>query len=276
MRVSLALAGEAPRVNPGRRPNGYVVYDGPSLIDGKRIIVILTGLRQSSSNTKTGGMVQSYILVANESPLAAAKSGADESVCGDCLHRVVGGAGSCFVNLAQGPNAVHDGWERSIYPEATPEEAAELCAGLDVRMGSYGDPAAAPAALWEAIISRAASHTGYTHQWRRARVQAYRNFLMASADSESQAYYAWRKGWRTFRVKSKDDARLAGEVVCPASEEAGRKRTCETCGACDGAGANAARRSIVIDVHGLVWKSQRYARAQKALQQKKRFRLRTV
>ena len=43
-RASLALAGDAPRA---ARPNGFVVYRGPSLIDGAEIVVILTGLRQA-------------------------------------------------------------------------------------------------------------------------------------------------------------------------------------------------------------------------------------
>lgn len=272
MRHPLEMAAQTPRAPS--KPNGYVVYDGPSLIDGKRIVVILTGLRGGSANTKTGAMVASWILCADVAPLEALSSGADESVCGDCIHRQADGAGSCYVNVAQGPNTVHDAWTRGVYPTATPGKMADVCAGRDVRLGNYGDPAAVPAFVWLAIISRAASHTGYTHQWRRARVRReYRTFLMASADSEDQARRAWREGWRTFRVKGKQDARLAGEIVCPASEEAGKKRTCQTCAACDGAGTNAGRRSIVIDVHGLVWKAQRYALAQRALRQKKRFRV---
>jgi hypothetical protein len=141
-------------------------------------------LRQASSNGKTGSMVQSYILRADRAPLAALQDGSDESVCGDCIHQV-NGAGSCYVNVAQGPMAVYDAFTRGVYPVATPEEAAELCAGLLVRLGSYGDPMAAPACVWQAILTRAAGHTGYAHQWRRARAVAYRRFLMASVDSEA-------------------------------------------------------------------------------------------
>jgi hypothetical protein len=259
--------------SPRARPNGYVIYRGPSLIDGAPVVVIVTGLREASSNNKTGAMLQTYVLRADRAPLAALKDGSDHSICGDCVHRVVDGAGSCYVNVAQGPEAVYGAYVRGAYPDASPEEAAELCAGLLIRLGSYGDPAAVPAGVWETLICRAAGWTGYTHQWRRARVQVYRRFLMASADSEAQQRRAVAAGWRTFRVKQKDDPRLPGEIVCPASEEAGRKRTCETCGACDGAKDSPRRVSVVIDVHGLVWKAQRYALAQKALRQRKRFRL---
>ena len=45
-----------------------------------------------------------------------------------------------------------------------------------------------------------------------------------------QAEKAWAEGWSTFRVARKGDAaRLAGEARCPASEEAGKRVTCEAC-----------------------------------------------
>ena len=70
------------------QPNGYVIYDGPSAWDGKRIVVIVTGIRSKSANRKTGGMVQTYIIRPDVSPLAAVyESEADASICGDCPHR---------------------------------------------------------------------------------------------------------------------------------------------------------------------------------------------
>lgn len=47
---------------------GYVVYDGPSSIDGSPIAVILTGFASKSTNTKTGGMIQSYIIRTDIAP----------------------------------------------------------------------------------------------------------------------------------------------------------------------------------------------------------------
>lgn len=267
------MAKIALAVVPPKRPNGYVIYRGPSRLDGADIVVIVTGLRHNSGNGKTGQMLQTWILRADRSPIAALKDGADASICGDCPHRQVNGAGSCYVNVAQGPHAVWDAWQRGAYPVATLEELAELAAGFLVRVGSYGDPVAVPVEVWQTLLSRSAGHTGYTHQWRRALAKPYRTFLMASCDGEKQRMGARKRGWRTFRVKAKGEAVLPGEIVCPASEEAGKKRTCETCGACDGAAGNPARVSIVIDVHGLVWKAQRFERLQRAIRNKKRYRI---
>jgi cytochrome c len=43
--------------------------------------------------------------------------------------------------------------------------------------------------------------------------------------------------------------RLPKESICPASAEAGKKLTCETCLACHGAGSGR-KGSIVIQAHG--------------------------
>ena len=61
------------------QPNdkGYVVYHGPSAINGDEIVAILI---MGSQNEKTGDMTQLWILSADESPLAASKSGGDSSV----------------------------------------------------------------------------------------------------------------------------------------------------------------------------------------------------
>ena len=65
-------------------PTGYIIYDGPSQIDGERIVAVaLTG---KSRNSKTGGMLQTYIMRADMDPRQASKSG-KISRCGACPHR---------------------------------------------------------------------------------------------------------------------------------------------------------------------------------------------
>src|SRR5690242_20203969 len=86
----------------GGRPNGLIVYRGPSLLNGRRIVVVVTGFARSTRNGKTGRMLQSYILADRIDPMTAKMKGADRTVCGDCPHR----AGSCYVNVVQGPLAV--------------------------------------------------------------------------------------------------------------------------------------------------------------------------
>ena len=70
---------------------GFVFFDGASLIDGAPIVGIAV---LSSVNRKTGNMVQTYILRADQAPLDAIRAGDDESICGDCVHRPALG-GSC-------------------------------------------------------------------------------------------------------------------------------------------------------------------------------------
>jgi hypothetical protein len=121
-----------------------------------------------------------------------------------------------------------------------------------VRLGAYGDPAAVPSRVWDKILSVAGGWTGYTHQWRGCDPRLMR-YVMASCETAEDVATARRAGYRTFRVLLPGEPLLHGEFACPASAEAGKRRTCETCGACDGAkqGSNA---SPAIIVHG--WKGK--------------------
>jgi hypothetical protein len=244
-------------------PNGVILWEGASAIDGAPIVVIATGLKRGSRNGKTGAQVQTFILRADVAPIDALKTGADASICGDCPHRPIlakaSGAAACYVRVFQAPRSVWAGFQRGIYRRVTAAEAAELFAGRDVRLGAYGDPAAAPFELWREITARAASRTGYTHQWRSAD-RRFASLTMASADSEPEARDAWGRGWRTFRVAEPGSAPIPGEARCPASKEAGQKTQCAACKACGGTTAKA-RASIVIWDHSTAGaaKARRFA-----------------
>jgi len=121
-------------------------------------------------------------------------------------------------------------------------------ANRKVRFGAYGDPAAAPAKLWSDIAKLSDGCTGYTHQWR---TKDLADTCMASVDSVEEAEEASALGYRTFRVtlEQQDKNRLSHEVVCPASEEAGKKLMCFQCMACNGNVKNT-KSGIVINVHG--------------------------
>lgn len=75
---------------------------------------------------------------------------------------------------------------------------------------------------------------------------------MASVDSEEEKEEANKLGWRTFRVRNKDEQVLKNEIICPASKEANNSRICETCKACSG-GDNK-KASVTIIVHGTAYK----------------------
>lgn len=226
-----------------------ILYEGPSLLDGSPIVVVATGLDGKSDNRKTGGMIQTWILRADVAPTEAVKDGRDEAICGRCPHRGddAGGGRSCYVNVGQAPLAVYRKFARGGYPRG--DDAAGWASGRNVRVGSYGDPAAVPYGTWEAVTARCAAWTGYTHQWHRCD-QRLQRICMASVDSVEDHLDARARGWRTFRIRGAATAdRLAGEAVCPASGEAGHKLTCEQCLVCSGTHGRGTG-SVVLAVHG--------------------------
>lgn len=233
-----------------------IIYRGPSLIDGAPIVVIAI---DSARNTKTGRMVQTYILRADIDPRDASKSGADASICGACPHRGAPTTDpkakqaknrSCYVLLGQGPLIAYRTMLRGGYPTVTGHAAiAAIGAGKLVRLGTYGDPAAVPSYIWESLISQAAGHTAYSHQASVASAAFRPDYMMESADTEADARAAWAAGRRTFRVvASVADIVPGREILCPASKEAGKRTTCAQCKLCGGASVPA--KSIAIPDHG--------------------------
>ena len=117
--------------------NTLCVYDGPSLIDGSRVIVLLTGIDKPSINTKTGDMIQSYIIRADVAPDIAAKEGLDEAICGSCklrpmLVKLSGKTGDvpCYVDKVRGPAGAYKSWAIGRVEYVTPAQASELISKL--------------------------------------------------------------------------------------------------------------------------------------------------
>jgi hypothetical protein len=231
---------------------GVILYEGPSMLDGAPIVAIANRITAASTNEKTGALVQTFIIRSDVDPMSALKSGADAAVCGNCAHRPAN-AGSCYVNVGRSVASVYGAYKRGRYArpgiDYDPRILPALFRGALVRLGTYGDPAAAPFQTWRAMTVNASAVNGYSHQWRDARFAAFKLLGMASADNEGEAREARAMGWRTFRVKAQTSAKLAGEVTCPASKEAGHKTTCDSCRACGGSSSKA-RAPIVIDAHG--------------------------
>jgi len=220
-------------------PNGRILYEGPSCIDGVPIVVIATGFAESSANAKTGGMIQTWILRQDMPPHHAYRSPEGVTVCGDCPHRI---NRTCYVRWYQAPLAVWNCWRSGAgYAPATPEDFA----GRHLRLGSAGDPAAVPIDVWRPLLEQSAGHTGYTHQWRSPLAAAYRGIVQASCDSPLDLAEARTAGWRTFTVLPHGEADPDGTVHCAASAERGNKTNCATCGLCDGASAD-----VAITAHG--------------------------
>lgn len=242
---------------------GYIIYKGPSKIDGSPIVVVAV---LASSNPKTGDMIQTYILQDNGmSPMENSRQGLDYSICGDCKHRGspapekasgVARGRSCYVTLHHGPLQVWKAYTRGSYPEMlTRQERVFLAVGYNVRLGTYGDPLAVPGNVWRDLLAGATGSTGYTHA---SGILPGSNIsrVMISADTPEQAQVAHTKGLRTFRVipiktwtQQGRDSLLQSEILCPASKEAGYRTTCNDCKLCSGQDIKA--KSIAIPAHGI-------------------------
>jgi len=226
---------------------GTIIYRGPSRINQQPIFVAAIW---GSKNTKTGDMLQTYIMRSDMSPLDASKYGEDEAICGPCTHRgaptldparKVAERRSCYVNLGQGPLIVWKTFQRGGYKDTA--NIAEVGRGRFVRIGTYGDGAAVPNNVWSQLLHSAKGHTAYTHNGGDP------NTYMVSVETLKQAQFRWRAGHRTFRtLSSADNLDVGHEILCPASAEAGYRTTCQKCMLC--AGSRTKAKSIAIVVHG--------------------------
>ncbi|MBB5167081.1 hypothetical protein [Mycobacterium sp. AZCC_0083] len=230
-----------------------VVWSGVSELDGVTPIVVLASFE--SSNVKTGNMIQTWILRSDVAPNVAITEGTDSAVCGSCVHRgdkSTGRKRTCYVN----PRTPASVWRAFNRGNARPFDAAPF-KGRKVRIGAYGDPAAAPFEVWARIAELATSVTGYTHQWRTCDPR-FAKLTMASADSMDDYRVARRMGYRAFVVRELGAAKPQGLVQCPATEGKSNTVQCIDCMQCGGTD-NGRKASISIEVHGAT------ARAFKAL-----------
>jgi len=249
-----------------------VVWEGPSMIDGEPTIVIVTGLKPGASkNSKTDDMVQSFILRSDVDPVTAVQMGLDFSICGYCQHRgtpIIDDDDdgphqhrSCYVAVGKSVIRVYGTWENGRYQDVSPVDVGRICAEFSrpFRCGTYGDPAAVPLSVWKPIVSRAAGHTGYTHQWRMfpERAAGLSRLFMASCETIDDYRDARSMGYRTFSSTPGGRLPIQGEeTICPASEEAGKRSTCASCMLCGGTAGMGGRldsvKSIVINPHGFL------------------------
>lgn len=225
-------------------PNSFVIWRGPSELNGEEVIMYATGVTKPSENDGTGPMVQVWFMPADKSPIQSVKDLSSESVCGNCPHK----QRTCYVNVgnmtpmwrsATGPDAVEPGYNTAV----------AWLVGSYVRFGAWGDPASVPESVIEGIVKVAKGHTLYSHQMRDG-ASGLSKFGMDSCDTPEQYREAVEADRMTFRVRAPGEPLLEGEFDCPKSV---RDTNCVSCMACDG-GPRGERHSPSIVVHGLSWK----------------------
>lgn len=222
------------------------IYEGPSALDGGPIVALA---QTETRNSKTGDMMQTYILRTDMDPITANRTGADESICGACSlkgtshHGNHGGAKerTCYVTLMHGPLGKYKAMLRGRYDHC--EDRVAFGRGRKIRIGTYGDGLSVPQYVWEELLREADTWTAYTHQWN-----FFPDVYMTSVENIEQAQKAWARGERTFRVVPSVEDITSNEVLCPASNEAGKRTNCASCGLCKGATSQA--KSIAIPAHG--------------------------
>lgn len=222
-------------------------YNGPSVLNGQPVIGVLTGLGANrSSNSKTGDMVQAWVLTRDVSPVDAVKTGQDDAICGNCPMRSGSNVGrACYVIWWLAPQKIWQTFHAGRIPQVPASLASTFLLGEAVRVTAYGDAAAIPFDVWAGLIGRAKHHTGYTSQWETCDPR-FKLLLMASVHSPADGDKAARMGWRTFREGW--DRAYDWEVQCPASAEMGHRTTCQECNLCQGTSKQA--KSVAIVPHG--------------------------
>ena len=244
-------------------PAGVVLWEGASPVTGREVVAVAT---HSTSNRKTGNMIQVWILARGMAP--ASDDEAHRTVCGDCPHgRVPSGDGGCYVLPWQAPRGVWRAYLRGVYGDVLSaieryrwaEEVRRQ--GRAIRFGAYGDPGMLPFRVVKGLASIVGAWTGFTRRWRELPLWegpdiGMRRYLMASVDTREEQAEAEELGWRTFRAAPPVDLdrellaalpRTAHETICASTQGT----TCANCLLCNGMhGATDNRRSIVLPAHG--------------------------
>jgi hypothetical protein len=184
-------------------------------------------------------------------PVDAVRTGADSDNCLDCKWRGTGMSDRpCYVLVFTAPYAVWECYHRGGYPHLDVAGYRAVFGDRNIRFGAYGEPVLIPYHIVRELIYASKGYTGYTHPWENPAYLEYQVFFMASTDTPAERDRAKLLGWRTFRTRLPESPVLPGEIICPASKEAGYKSSCDQCRLCNGSYAGDPRKDIVIFPHG--------------------------
>ena len=230
------------------KPNGIVVYHGPSMLNPSVQIVSIITFK--TTNSKTGEMHQQWILVDDGlNPVEAVMQRMDGAICGGCTHRMRWNAElqrwvrSCYVQEGQAPLNIYRTFKRGGYPVW--DGVSPIPQIVDpIRFGAYGDPAGVPEEVQRKLVAMSPpGYTGYTHQWKSKKFRWALDVFQASIDEIEELEHPALANAGTYRVMPVGGSLLPGEIYCPSDKEKGV--TCSNCGMCNGSG-----RRIAIEAHG--------------------------
>lgn len=205
-----------------------------------------------SDNSKTGNMIQVWIMSRLVHPVESRRSGHDATLqCQGCPFASNQG---CYVS----PLALMAIWRAYkansySYLQFGSADWDAFFQGASVRLGAYGNPSMLPLAMLQSITDLASMHTGYMHDWHLMPIdlaRSYGRFLMASTEPSNSAY-AQNLGLRTFTVLSPDSPSEGLGIECLADAKG---MQCADCGLCDGTARSSKRSkplpSVWIRSHG--------------------------
>lgn len=220
---------------------GVILYEGKSVLTKDPIVAIATF---KSKNTKTGSMIQTWVMRSDINPVEASKKSMDKAVCGNCPQRH-SLKGSCYVVLGQAPLMVWNTYKKSVYPSYSKAAHARFFIGHNIRICAYGDPAAVPYKTWSNVLSLTKAHTGYTHARRHKNFdRRIADICMVSVDTPQEARRAQLQGYSTYRTKLPTERIEENEFLCLNTYN--KNIVCNNCLLCAGRD----NPNIVINVHG--------------------------
>jgi hypothetical protein len=212
---------------------------------------VVVSFQFSTTNTKTGDLVQSYIFPASWLLTDAKISTLDDSdSCFDCIHGR-NKEKTCYVQKGTASWGLSSKVKslRKLGLDNIPYLSSDIeakliqgVAGRGLRFGSFGEPILLGEQLVSKLAKSASMWTGYTQRWHVEKWAS--KYFMASVTTEALAEASHKLGFRSFFVGATDSKNF---VTCPASKEAGRRSTCDSCRLCMGSSSKA--KSIKILPH---------------------------
>jgi hypothetical protein len=241
--------------------NTFIIYDGPSKLDGGPVVAILTLTSTNKKLVKNKSkLAQVWFLRKDVDPIKASRLGLDKSICGDCafmgtpnFEKESGQADNrgCYVLLYMRPNSLFKAIPN--LQKISIQEASQLVKGLVLRIGAYGDSGCIDSKLLDPLVKVSKKHLGYTHQWKNPKAGCSTAQTMASVESLKDAITAQKAGYRTFRVITDIKQKADNEILCPASDESPAITNCSKCGLCNGS-TSKSFKNIAIVAHGAIKK----------------------